>query len=77
MKLALCRAILQNADILLLDEPTNHLVCVSTILCVCACMCVYVYVCVCVCVCVCIYCVCVCVCVCRTSKTWRGSRIFL
>eukprot|EP00802_Teleaulax_amphioxeia_P002987 Tamp_02990.p1 GENE.Tamp_02990~~Tamp_02990.p1 ORF type:complete len:1090 (-),score=365.00 Tamp_02990:699-3854(-) len=25
MKLALCRAILQNADILLLDEPTNHL----------------------------------------------------
>ena len=27
MKLALCCAILQNADILLLDEPTNHLVC--------------------------------------------------
>ena len=25
MKLALCRAILRNADILLLDEPTNHL----------------------------------------------------
>ncbi|EKX36084.1 hypothetical protein GUITHDRAFT_155320 [Guillardia theta CCMP2712] len=25
MKLALCRAILMNADILLLDEPTNHL----------------------------------------------------
>jgi len=25
MKLALCRAILQDADILLLDEPTNHL----------------------------------------------------
>jgi elongation factor 3 len=25
MKIALCRAILQNADILLLDEPTNHL----------------------------------------------------
>ena len=25
MKLALCRAILMNADIMLLDEPTNHL----------------------------------------------------
>ena len=25
MKLALSRAMLQNADILLMDEPTNHL----------------------------------------------------